>query len=508
MTQGAKLLPRLVSFSWIALTACSGPPGQVQPVDAAVLPDAELPDTWPDCVPTAEQQTVTFVHTGDLHATYTPDAPGESPVSRIRGFYEWTRWESPYTVFTDAGDAHEKGSVAELLSAGAATREIVRAMGYHVRVIGNHDFAWSLAELLAFSGDPHALVLASNTTYDGTSGFGAEAYGELDVGCVRIGFFGMVSRPWNERNEQFDGPYYPELDTRYDFTTRAEEIVADHLGEVDLLVMVSHLELATDEGLAEDVPGIDVVLGGHTHAALEAPLIRGDDTLIVHTGAYARYVARLDVDLDLRTGDRLAHRYELVPNDVGSLPAEAELQAVVEQVMATYAPEALHESGRLAADRAVAEIAELTARAAVHHLAVDAAIVDQDTVWQSWSAGPLTQQDLADTFRVERQPVGTPGFNSFYVVSVLGEDLVWLRYSLSLAFALVGPEQPDPTATYLLALQKHAVFDPDAYLPPEVEIVAPAPASEAWAVLDAYARFRADSCLHLDVDTPLPDCLP
>jgi len=52
--------------------------------------------------------------------------------------------ENPFTLFTNAGDDYEKAQLAEELSRGQSTREVVEAMQYDVRALGNHDFAWGL----------------------------------------------------------------------------------------------------------------------------------------------------------------------------------------------------------------------------------------------------------------------------------------------------------------------------------------------------------------------------
>jgi hypothetical protein len=46
---------------------------------------------------------------------------------------EQVRGENPYTVFTNAGDGYEKGSITGELSQGRTTRQVVQAMQYDVR---------------------------------------------------------------------------------------------------------------------------------------------------------------------------------------------------------------------------------------------------------------------------------------------------------------------------------------------------------------------------------------
>lgn len=118
----------------------------------------------PACTGVSTTQKVSFVHVGDTHARFDL---AEDSYSRIRAFLKRVRLENPYTLFTNAGDDHEKGSVAEQYSRGSAVTEATFAMQYDVRTIGNHDFAWGVDHLLAYSRDPYGMVLSSNTRYDG-----------------------------------------------------------------------------------------------------------------------------------------------------------------------------------------------------------------------------------------------------------------------------------------------------------------------------------------------------
>ena len=87
--------------------------------------------------------------------------------------------------------------------------------------------------------------------------------------------------------------------------------------QVDLLVIVSHLGLDEDEGVAAGaaesrdqnaavaIDGVDVILGGHLHIVLnppkDLPHIDATDghvtghTVLCHSGAFAKYVGRLDL---------------------------------------------------------------------------------------------------------------------------------------------------------------------------------------------------------------------
>jgi len=343
------LLSFLLFFSSIAIVSYLDQQG---PSSETLIPsqivEGESP-RWPACDSTARVQTLSFLHVSDIHAHYNPDGSGKSPPARLRGFYERTRQENPFTLFTNAGDDYEKGSIAEVLSRGRTTRQVVQAMRYDVCTIGNHDFAWGLEELLASSQDPYSTVVASNITMaGGQSGLrpGWANYAEFTVGCVRIGFFGLVSKPWNEKGEQHDGSYFPELRSDFRYVETAQEIIGRHRQDIELLVLVSHLGVYEDTRLAEQTEGIDLILGGHSHTLHTRPL-KVKDTSIVHVGANAEHIGRLDIEYDLRDRRVRAHDFELVPNRDDRIEPDPVVSSAIAEILAPYREELAAELARI-----------------------------------------------------------------------------------------------------------------------------------------------------------------
>jgi 5'-nucleotidase len=66
-----------------------------------------------------------------------------------------------------------------------------------------------------------------------------------------------------------------------------------------MLLVLSHVGLSLDRKLAERVPRIDLILGGHSHDTLYQPEMVGD-VPIVHAGPYAKYVSRTELSYDPR----------------------------------------------------------------------------------------------------------------------------------------------------------------------------------------------------------------
>jgi 2',3'-cyclic-nucleotide 2'-phosphodiesterase (5'-nucleotidase family) len=463
---------------------------------------ADVGDAGPPVVAT----TITFVHVNDLHGAFNPDPTYGSPAARLRGFYKSVLEENPNTLFTNGGDDFEKGTVIEPLTGGQAVLEFARAMKFDVRCIGNHDFAWSRDLLLEYSNDDHADVICSNVEYTGDTGvWGAQVSVIREVDGIRIGFFGMVGKPWNERNQQYDGDFYEGMPMTHDYVARAQELVAELRGQVDLLVMISHLGYPIDILVANQVDGIDVILGAHTHTVLTDEFM-ASGTIIVQAGSSAAFASRLDLDFDA-DGRLIDHRHELFTNVGDALPLDEETNDAIVEIIERLAPGALEPVGRLSALLDDFETSELAARAAVSAYSLNAALIDVGTAWTSLPPGELTQQHLIDVFKVERQPSGTPGFNSLYRTTMTGASLRLLATMDASTWRSVIPSMLEDSAEYTVGVQKHVAFNPGVYLPEGAEIGAIEEIDEMFVVIAEYARQRSALCLYVDVDTAIDECM-
>ena len=121
---------------------------------------------------------------------------------------------------------------------------------------------------------------------------------------------------------------------------RVEAVRADG---AQLVVLLSHNGFDVDRKMAAQVAGIDVILCGHTHDALPAPLKVGK-TLLIATGSNGKFVSRLDLDVG---ADGLKDfRYRLIPIFADVISPDAEMTALVEKVRAPYADELKRVVGR------------------------------------------------------------------------------------------------------------------------------------------------------------------
>ncbi|HEV8096252.1 MAG TPA: thiosulfohydrolase SoxB [Burkholderiales bacterium] len=138
-------------------------------------------------------------------------------------------------------------------------------------------------------------------------------------------------------------PYTPIANPRYfvpDWTFGIQEAQLQKKIEearakgAQIVVLLSHNGMDVDLKLARRARGIDVILGGHTHDGVPAP-VRVGETLVTNAGSHGKFVAVLD--LDVRGGRIRDWRYRLLPVFANLLPADAQMQSHIDQARAPYA---------------------------------------------------------------------------------------------------------------------------------------------------------------------------
>ncbi|MBL8512258.1 MAG: thiosulfohydrolase SoxB [Betaproteobacteria bacterium] len=104
------------------------------------------------------------------------------------------------------------------------------------------------------------------------------------------------------------------------------------------VVLLSHNGMDVDLKMASRVSGIDVILGGHTHDGIPAPVIvknPGGQTLVTNAGSNGKFLGVMD--LSVKGGRVVDFRYRLLPVFAKLLPADPTMQALIEKIRVPYA---------------------------------------------------------------------------------------------------------------------------------------------------------------------------
>ncbi|MBK7674773.1 MAG: thiosulfohydrolase SoxB [Candidatus Accumulibacter sp.] len=104
-----------------------------------------------------------------------------------------------------------------------------------------------------------------------------------------------------------------------------------------VVVVLSHNGMDVDLKMASRVRGIDAIMGGHTHDGVPAPVVvknGGGQTLVTNAGSNGKFLGVLD--FDVRNGKVADFRYKLLPVFARLLPADQEMQALVDKARAPH----------------------------------------------------------------------------------------------------------------------------------------------------------------------------
>jgi len=298
-----------------------------------------------------------ILHTNDIHSALIPHSPAvdyhpEEEDSAIGGLArlataigeirENKMGEGEPVLLLDAGDFLAGSAFAWLtLSGYAAELTIMQEIGYNAVAIGNHEYDYDpdvLAQYLLKAGYPEAhqktLVLASNTEAPPDHPLAAQNLyrntGMFELGNgLKVGVFGLIGKDAILLiGEAGDVQFLDQHETARQAVDELKEQGAD------VIVGITHSGVDEDRELAQEVPGIDVIVGGHTHDALYEPVLQGD-TIIVQAGALGEYLGQLELAYNPDTGKVRVRNVEkdrpfLIPID-DSFGCHPEIDVLVQE---------------------------------------------------------------------------------------------------------------------------------------------------------------------------------
>ena len=129
---------------------------------------------------------------------------------------------------------------------------------------------------------------------------------------------------------------FPEFSFGIRYENMAAMVAEVRAAGAECVVVLSHNGFDVDKKMASVVPGIDVILSGHTHDALPEAVTVGD-TIIVASGSNGKFVSR--VDLDIRDGRMMGYSTKLIPVFSDVITPDADMTALIDEQRAPYAAE-------------------------------------------------------------------------------------------------------------------------------------------------------------------------
>lgn len=258
--------------------------------------------------------SATILQMNDVYEIMPLGGSGLGGLARVAALRKQLLAENPNTFTVLAGDVLSPSALssARAGTGGAALNgeqmvDLMNRVGLDYAVFGNHEFdlrkpdfdkrmaeskfTWVSSNVFDEKGAP---IPGSKTNVVLTA---KNAAGRT----LRIGMFGLTL-------DSNNAPYVSYTDP---FDTARAQVAALKAtpNDADIVIALTHLAFAQDEQLADTVPGLSLILGGHEHLNMTAhrgagftPILKADSnakSVYVHRLAYNTETKTLDVDSDI-----------------------------------------------------------------------------------------------------------------------------------------------------------------------------------------------------------------
>jgi 5'-nucleotidase len=267
--------------------------------------------------------TLNILHINDFHARFGPitetdsncdaeaDAAGEcfGGIARLKTAIEDKRaaLEGQNVVLLDAGDQFQ-GSLYYTQYRSEIIAEFANDLGIEVMAVGNHEFDDGPEELAKLLDAVSFPIISGNTNVENEPLLAGRIPGThvLEIGGEKIGLVSALAEDTDETSSPGENVVFEDT-----FTSLRAQVDALSAAGVNKIIALTHVGYTQDLEIAANVPGIDVVVGGHSHTLLSntdekaagpyPTLVNGPDGTevpVVTAGAYAKYLGDLVVTWD------------------------------------------------------------------------------------------------------------------------------------------------------------------------------------------------------------------
>ena len=457
----------------------------------------------------AASHLLTILHTNDHHGRFWRNDNGEYGLAARKSLADRVRAEvrgkGGRVLLLDAGDVNTGVPESDMLDAEPDIRGM-NAMGYDAMAVGNHEFDNPL-QTLRSQERLMAFPLLSANIYDADGRRAFTPYRLFELPGLSVAVFGLTT----ETTAVVGNPEHTRGLIFRPAIEEARELVPVLRRRADVVIALAHLGYDPEGGtgsvaLARAVPGIDVIVDGHSHTALAAPAME-NGVVIVQAGEYGQYLGRVDIEVEdgLESGRErtvgltgggllpvnLTRRAEAdggktrvpVGDVIGEAPSMLALLAPFREKGAEALNAVIGRSeGAFPGERetvrgAEAALGNLACRALMARTGADVAVMNSGGIRAGLPAGDITYRDILTV-----KPFG----NTICIVSMTATELAdYLAAAAAMppgsgAFAqfagvgftlsgglvtnlTVGGRPADPARTYTLAVESYLAAGGDGY---------------------------------------------
>lgn len=231
---------------------------------------------------------LTIFHTSDIHNRLTPE--------RVR-FLADLKSSVPDSLMLDSGDAIWAGNIF-WRPRGEPVLDLMNQVPYDAMCLGNREFHFTIVGLRSKISRARFPILSANLRHTRSTDEHGEQLSEdnlkshiiVERAGLRICILGLSVPCVTEQMAIRRISDYFFLDP----IEAASKLVPSVQAQCHLVIALTHIGLHNDLRLAESVPGINIILGGHTHTTSKE-VCGGRAVPVLHHGSHCRYVGRVDL---------------------------------------------------------------------------------------------------------------------------------------------------------------------------------------------------------------------
>lgn len=232
-----------------------------------------------------------ILHTNDIHSHFENMPQIKTAMKRLSQNYA-----KEQLLIMDIGDHMDRMRPETEGSDGLANIEVMNETGYELAVLGNNEgLTFTRSKLTALYSRYAKFTVLNTNLYEKENGHHphwTKPYAILNKSGVRVGVIGATV--------DFT-TFYQLLGWNVEDPVVAVKHWVNKLrGQVDVFVVMSHLGIHRDRLLAEQIPGIDIIIGAHTHHLLLEPERRNGVSLFA-AGKFGTHVGYIDIEWDHAT---------------------------------------------------------------------------------------------------------------------------------------------------------------------------------------------------------------
>ena len=260
--------------------------------------------------------SLTILHTNDFHARFEPISKYDGTCgaedneagkcfggsARLVTAIADARARSNNSILVDGGDQFQ-GTLFYNYYKGKAAAEMMNKLAYDGMTVGNHEFDDGPEVLRGFMDSVQFPVLMSNVDVSSEPALAGvlKKSTVIERGGEKLGLIGLTTEDVDEISSP--GPNVIPQDSVSSVQAEVDALTA--MG-VNKIIVLSHSGYNTDQMIAANTTGVDVIVGGHTNTYLSNTSDRAQgpyptmvgDTAIVQAYAYGKFLGELNVTFD------------------------------------------------------------------------------------------------------------------------------------------------------------------------------------------------------------------